>query len=430
MSDVSLAPANSFRFVGRVPGDKSITHRAYLLAMRADGETRIDGALRARDTDATLGLCHALGATVRADGGRIAITGQGRVQEPSAPLDCMNAGTLMRLASGMLAGAGVMAVLSGDESLNARPMGRVVQPLRSLGARIEGRDGGRFAPLVVLPARLAGARVPLPLPSAQVKSSLLLAALDADGETALTDLAQTRDHTERLLPYFGAKLQVGAQEIRLSGGQRLRSPGHLQVPGDSSHAAFLLAAAALAQEGEAEILDVGLNPGRTGFLDALRKMGAEIEVTVLAQDPEPVGTVRLRAAPLHGVTLGEGEIPALIDELPVLAALALCAEGRTEVRGAAELRVKETDRISALRAMANAVGGSFEELPDGFVIDGSGGRLRGGAVESFGDHRIAMAAAVLSLRSRGPVEILGAEAVAVSFPEFFEIFRAAVGGAA
>ncbi len=428
MSDVSLHPRRRFHFAGTVPGDKSITHRAYLLAARAAGETRIEGALRSRDTDATLGVCAALGAGVEEDQGGIVIRGQGRLREPMAPLDCMNAGTLMRLAAGLLSGAGALCVLTGDESLNARPMGRVVAPLRALGARIEGREDGRFAPLVLLPSKLRGARLSLPLPSAQVKSAALLAALDAEGETVLTDLVPTRDHTERLLPHFGARIAAGEGEVRVAGGQELRSPGHLKVPGDASHAAFLLAAAALAQEGYAEISGLGLNPGRIGFFAALREMGVEIELEVQEELPEPVGTVRLRAGRLGGLRLGPQETPALIDELPVLAALALCAEGRTEVRGAAELRIKETDRIKALAAMAAAVGGQLQELPDGFVIEGSGGRLPGGRVESFGDHRIAMAAAILSLRAEQPVEILGAEAAAVSFPEFFEVFAAACAG--
>ncbi|MDA8344009.1 MAG: 3-phosphoshikimate 1-carboxyvinyltransferase [Thermaerobacter sp.] len=427
MSDVSLAPRRQFHFSGTVPGDKSITHRAYLLATRASGETRIEGALRARDTDATLGVCRALGADVRAEGDLVVITGRERLQEPIAPLDCMNAGTLMRLAAGHLAGAGVFCILTGDASLNARPMARISQPLQALGARIEGREGGRYAPLAILPARLRGTRLSLPLPSAQVKSAVLLAALDADGETILEDLVPTRDHTERLLPHFGAQISVGEREIRVLGGQHLRSPGHLRVPGDASHAAFLLAAAALAQQGGVEIRGLGLNPGRTGFLYALRAMGAQIDVLIEEEQPEPAGTVRLRSGRLRGIQLGAEDTPAMIDELPIIAALALCAEGRTEVRGAQELRIKETDRIKALAAMAQAVGGSFEQLPDGFVIEGTGGALRGGTVESFGDHRIAMAAAILSLRAEEPIEILGADAAAVSFPGFFELFAKACG---
>ena len=427
MSGAVLPPRRGFRFSGRVPGDKSITHRAYLLAARASGETRIDGALRARDTDATMGVCAALGAQVRASGDEVVITGRGHLLEPAAPLDCMNAGTLMRLAAGLLAGAGAFCVLSGDESLSERPMARVVEPLRALGARIEGRDGGRLAPLAILPARLHAMRLSLPLPSAQVKSAAILAALDAEGETVLADLVPTRDHTERMLPHFGAEIRVGEGEIRIPGGQQLRSPGRVQVPGDASHAAFLLAAAALAEDGEAEILDLGLNPGRTGFLRALMAMGVDLDVQVESEAPEPVGSVRLRGGRLRGIRLGAEETPALIDELPVLAALALCAEGRTEVRGAQELRVKETDRIQALHAMADAVGGHFEEFSDGFAIEGTGGALRGGAVESFGDHRIAMAAAVLSLRAREPVEVRGADAAAVSFPGFFELFDRASG---
>lgn len=424
MTDIALAPRRRLRFFGSVPGDKSITHRAYLLALRAQGETYIEGALRARDTDATLGVCRALGAQVQADGDRVRILGHARLEEPAMPLDCMNAGTLIRLASGILAGAGIFAVLTGDESLNARPMGRVAQPLRALGARIEGRQSG-CAPLAVLPAKLQGTTIALPLPSAQVKSAVMLAALDAEGDTILTDLVATRDHTERMLPHFGAEITCTPGEIRVPGRQQLRSPGQLRVPGDFSHAAFLLAAAALAEDGEAHISGVGLNPGRSGFLDVLRAMGAQVEVQLTEEAPEPVGDVHLRAGGLRGIRLGAEQTPAMIDELPLVAALALCAEGTTEVRGAQELRIKETDRIKALSALALAVGGSFAELSDGFRIEGTGGSLRGGSVESFGDHRIAMAAAILSLRAREPVEIRGADAAAVSFPGFFEVFAAA-----
>ncbi len=423
-----LEPGGSFRFDGTVPGDKSVTHRAYLLATRATGETTITGALRSRDTDATLGVCQALGADVRHVQGRdtLVLRPPARLQEPSGILDCENAGTLVRLLTGLLAGWGLFAVLSGDASLRGRPMRRVVQPLGLLGARIEGRHGGDLLPLAVLPASLVGREVSLPLPSAQVKSAVLLAALDAKGETVLRDLRPTRDHTERMLRQFGAEVEIREDSIRIHGGQELRSPGQVLVPGDISHAAFLLAAAALVQGGEATVRGIGLNPGRTGMLDVLRRMGLQVEIERKDEAPEPRGDVRLQAGRLTGVEIDGDEVPSLIDELPAIAALALCAEGVTTVRGAAELRVKESDRIAALRRMAEAVGGAFEELEDGFRIQGRE-MLEGGVVESHGDHRIAMAAAILSLRTRQGVAIEGAEAAAVSFPEFFDLFAAATG---
>lgn len=419
-----LPPATGFSFDGRVPGDKSVTHRAYLLATRAAGETRISGALRARDTDATLGLCRDLGATVQAEGDQVFVRPPRRLEEPAAPLDCGNAGTLMRLATGLLAGAGVFAVLTGDDSLRSRPMRRVLEPLRLLGARLEGRSAGALAPIAVLPARLAGREVSLPLPSAQVKSAVLLAALDAEGETLLRDLRPTRDHTERMLRQFGASIAAEGATISVPGRQELRSPGAIAVPGDFSHAAFLLAAAALAEGGEAMVRGVGLNPGRTGMLDVLRRMGAEVEVSVRVAGPEPLGDVRVRQGALRGVEIAGDEVASLIDELPAIAALALCAEGITTVRGAEELRVKESDRIAALHRMADAVGGRFAELPDGFRVEGQG-RLAGGAFDSLGDHRIAMAGAILSLRSAAGVTVMGAEAAAVSYPEFYAVFAGA-----
>ncbi len=419
-----LAPRTCFRFEGTVPGDKSVTHRAYLIATRARGETTITGALRARDTDATLAVCRALGADTEVEGDRVRLRPPARLQEPARPLDCENAGTLVRLLAGLLAGTGIFAVMTGDDSLRSRPMRRVVEPLRQLGARIEGRGQGDLLPLAILPARLEGRSVSLPLPSAQVKSAVLLAALDADGETQLSDLRPTRDHTERMLRQFGAEMELGPDAIRVRGGQPLVSPGHIEVPGDISHAAFLLAAAALSPTGEATVRGVGLNPGRTGLLEVLRRMGAYVELWVQRELPEPSGNVTVRGDGLVGVDISGDEIPALIDELPVIAALALCARGVTTVRGASELRVKETDRIAALRRMAEAVGGLFEELPDGFRIEGQD-HLRGGVVDSLGDHRIAMAGALLSLRCLHGVEVEGADAASVSFPGFFDLFEAA-----
>lgn len=419
-----IPPRRHFHYAGPVPGDKSITHRAYLLSLLARGETEIRGALRSADTDATLRAVVQLGAQARESAGAVAVRGTGgRITEPTAAVDCANAGTLMRLLAGLLAPRGALVVLTGDESLSRRPMGRVVEPLRALGARIHARGGDRLAPIAVLPAEMDGGEISLPLPSAQVKSLVLLAALGARGETRITDLLPTRDHTERMLESFGARLEAAGGTIRLPGRQQLESPGVLEVPGDISHAAFLLAAAALADGGEAEIRGVGLNPGRAGVLAVLERMGLQVEIGRERERPEPVGTVRLRAASLRGVRIRPQEVPGLIDELPVIAALGLVAEGRTEVSGAGELRHKESDRIRALRLLAEAVGGRFEETEDGFRIEGTGGRIRGGTVDSLGDHRIAMAAAILSLRAERPITVLGASASAVSFPDFYPILE-------
>jgi 3-phosphoshikimate 1-carboxyvinyltransferase len=349
--------------------------------------------------------------------------------EPGAVLDAQNSGTTIRLLAGVLAGQPMHAVLSGDASLRARPMLRVVEPLRAMGARIEGRQGGRLAPLSLLAGTgtLRALRYDLPVPSAQVKSALLLAALRADGESSLGGALASRDHTERLLEFLGLPLRREADRLVVTPRPSLPA-FELEVPGDPSSAAFFLAAA-LVSGRELEVTGCGLNPTRLGFVEVLRRMGARVEALAEAQSGgEPVGRLRLEPGRLTGTTVEAGEVPALIDEVPLLAVLGVFARGCTRVRGAGELKHKESDRLQAVRRLLAAVGGSVELADDGFAVEGPQA-LSSGIVDSGGDHRIAMAAAVLASGIPQGVEVRGFEAAAVSFPDFLATYRA-LGGRA
>jgi len=415
------------------PPDKSITHRALLLAAVADGASRVANPLATGDCLSTRACLRALGVSVEEDPGHRAWLVKGRglrgLAEPAEVLDAQNSGTTMRLLCGLLAGQPLHAVLTGDASLRARPMLRVVEPLRAMGARIEGRAGGRLAPLALLAGSgtLRALRYDLPVPSAQVKSALLLAALRADGESSLGGALDSRDHTERLLGFLG--LPPRPEDGRLWIAPPLSLPAfELQVPGDPSSAAFFLAAA-LVSGRELEISGCGLNPTRLGFVRVLAHMGAALQQRPEGQSGgEPVGRLSLRPGDLAGVTVEAGEVPALIDEIPLIAVLGAFARGRTVVRGAGELKHKETDRLQAIGRLLRAVGGRVELADDGFAVEGPQ-PLRGGSVDSGGDHRLAMAGAVLGAGIPGGVEVRGFEAAAVSFPDFLATFRA-LGGAA
>jgi 3-phosphoshikimate 1-carboxyvinyltransferase len=410
-------------FVGEmtVPGDKSITHRALILGALAEGETRVSGWLDAADCRSTWACLQALGVGVRQEGADLVVSGGGpeALSEPPDVLDCGNSGTSMRLLLGLLAGLPGLAVLTGDASLRRRPMDRVAEPLRRLGARIDGRGGGRLAPVVVRGGGLRCASLRTPVASAQVKSAILLAGLQAEGRTEVEEPALSRDHTERMLEGFGARLSRSGLAVALEGGQRLRGCP-VDVPGDISAAAFFLAAAAMVPGSRLTVRGVGVNPTRTGVLDVLEAMGAGVRLDGqrLAAG-EPVADVTVTAEPLHGVRIGGQLIPRLIDELPVLAVAAAVAAGPTEIRDAAELRVKESDRVATIAAGLRRLGASVEELPDGLRIEGSS-RLRGAEVAAAADHRIAMAMAVAGLVADGETVIDGAEAVAISFPGFAE----------
>jgi 3-phosphoshikimate 1-carboxyvinyltransferase len=404
----------------RVPGDKSISHRAALVAGLARGVSELRGFSPAGDCLATLGLLEALGCRVERGSGVVHVLG-GRLEPPAGPTDCVRSGTTMRLGAGTIAAHAFSTTLTGDLQLLRRPMGRVAEPLRSMGARVELAAGDR-PPIRIEGGELHGIRYELPVASAQVKSAILLAGLGADGETTVVESAPSRDHTERLLEWLGAlhRREPGVVSVVRAD---LGAFG-LDVPGDLSSAAPLVAAAALVPGSDIRVEGVGLNPSRTGFLNALARMGARVETSPIGVDgPEPSGELRVRAAPLHAISVEAGEVPNLIDELPLVGVLATQAEGATEVRGAVELRTKESDRIAGLVAGLVALGADAEELPDGFVVRGPV-RLHGGACDALGDHRLAMAFTVAGLVASEPVRVAGMASVGDSFPGFLRALEA------
>jgi 3-phosphoshikimate 1-carboxyvinyltransferase len=414
----TVTPARRIRGRVRVPGDKSISHRYALLAGVAEGPSRLTNYAPGADCRSTLACLRGLGVDVQEEAGAITILGRGfeRWRSPAGPLDAGNSGTTMRMLLGLLAAQRFTAGIVGDASLSRRPMRRVIEPLTRMGARIDAVDG--HAPLTVHGAPLRAIAHETAVPSAQVKSAVLLAGLHADGTTAVTEPAQTRDHTERALDAFGVAVMVEGRTISIAGGQRA-SGRELSVPGDFSSAAFWMVAAAALPGSRVEIENVGLNPTRTGLVDVLRRFGARVEVHPGATAAgEPCGTLIVEADRMGSVEIAPGEVPILIDELPAIAALAAHG-GEVSVRGAGELRVKESDRIAALVAGFRGLGIGADEQPDGFVIHGSAAPA-GGVADARGDHRMAMAFAIAALAARAPSRIEGADAVDVSYPGFFE----------
>jgi 3-phosphoshikimate 1-carboxyvinyltransferase len=414
---LDLGPCGPLRGALRVPGDKSVTHRGLMLLALSEGEGRLYYPLKAGDTLSTARVLRALGAEIEEEGPHFRVRGRGlALKEPEDVLDCGNAGTLMRLVLGILAGQeGLFAVLTGDASLRRRPMARVAEPLRAMGARIDGRQGGGKAPLAVRGGPLRGIRYTLPVPSAQVKSALLLAGLFAEGETEVEEPTPTRDHTERLFRHFGLPLWVAGNRVRTAKTGPFPAKD-LTVPGDFSSAAFFLVAALISPGSEVVVEGVGLNPTRTGLLQVLKAMGADLEWRVLEGEAgEPVGYVRARHSPLKGVAVDEGLIPLMVDEVPILAAAAAWAEGETFIPGLSELRVKESDRVAAIAQNLRALGVEVEEGPDWLRIRGGG--VRRGEVEPFHDHRIAMAFAVAGLPVG--VRVWEPEWAEISYPGFF-----------
>lgn len=398
-----------------VPGDKSISHRAVLLGAIAEGDTHVRGFGRAGDTQASIDAVRALGVEVEdlADDALVVHGGELR----SGAVDCANAGTLMRLLMGIVAGRDGRFELTGDESLSSRPMERVGEPLRRMGARIETTGG--HAPVVVEGSPLQAIDYELPVASAQVKSAILLAGLAAKGETTVVEPAPTRDHTELMLEAGGARVVRRATSVSVQ-ASTLRL-GEVDVPGDFSSAAPLLVAAALVPGSDITVHGVGLNPRRTGLLAVLERMGARVAIFNRHRaGREPVGDVQVQHDQLAATELGADEVPLLVDELPLVALLATHAHGETIVRGAKELRVKESDRIEAVTDLLRATGARVRSRDDGWAVTGVPVRLRGGSVDARGDHRIAMLGAIVGLASREGVDIGGADAVAVSFPGFYD----------
>jgi 3-phosphoshikimate 1-carboxyvinyltransferase len=403
----------------RVPGDKSISHRSVMLGALAEGVTEVSGFLEGEDSLATLRAFRQMGVEIAGpSAGRVTIHGVGLrgLRPPAAPLDLGNSGTSMRLMAGLLAGQGFGCTLIGDASLSSRPMRRVTEPLARMGARIEATERGT-APLHIRPvAALQGIHYDMPVASAQVKSSLLLAGLYADGETCVTEPAPTRDHTERMLAGFGYAVRREGNRACVRGGGRLTACA-IDVPADISSAAFFLVGASIAPGSDLILEHVGLNPTRTGVLAILRQMGADIDVLNERNvGGEPVGDLRVRAAPLRGIRIPEDQVPLAIDEFPALFVAAACAEGETVLTGAEELRVKESDRIQVMADGLVALGVDARPTPDGIVI--RGGAVGSGRIASHGDHRIAMSFAMAALRAGGPIDIDDCANVNTSFPGF------------
>ncbi|MEM9533376.1 MAG: 3-phosphoshikimate 1-carboxyvinyltransferase [Pseudomonadota bacterium] len=403
-----------------VPGDKSVSHRALMLSSLVPARTTVSGLLDAGDVRATGAAMAALGAQIDWPAGdRASVIGPSELTGRAEPLDLGNSGTGMRLLCGLLAGQGVGATLTGDASLRSRPMNRIVNPLRQMGARIETAAEGR-APLAIAGEQpLTGLRYVMPMASAQLKSALLLAGLGATGETSVQEPAPTRDHSESMLAGFGVTLRREPDGwVHLAGPQVLRSPGHIEVPGDFSSAAFFLVAGSIVPESDILLKNVGINPTRRGLLDLLLEMGARIDLVDKRESGgEQVADLRVRSAPLEGIDVGPDRVPLMIDEFPVFFVAAALAKGRTRVTGAEELRVKESDRLAVMAAGLRTLGVDLKESTDGMEIQGSEG-FQGGQVHGRHDHRCAMAFAIAGLRAAGEVRIASVRNVATSFPSF------------
>jgi len=409
-----------------VPGDKSISHRSVLLGALAEGETHVRGFGRSGDTQSTIDAARTLGAEVEdVAEDELIVRGVGLRGLRAGAIDCGNAGTLMRLVMGVLAGQSGSFELTGDESLSGRPMERIAEPLRQMGAVIETTDG--HAPVVIEGSgALHGVSYELPMASAQVKSAVLLAGLNADGPTTVVEPVPTRDHTELMLESAGVRVLRRPKAVTIEPAVSLHL-GEIEVPGDISSAAPFLAAAALVPGSDITIHDVNLNPRRTGFLDVLERMGAHLAIFNRHRaGREPVGDVQIQYTELGAVEVNGEEVPLLVDELPLVALLAVHARGKSVIRGAQELRVKETDRIEAVTDGLRSFGAHITSRPDGWEINGVPTRLKGGRIDARGDHRIAMLGAVAGLASREGVEIVGADTVAISFPGFFQLLESVV----
>ncbi len=418
-----IEPARRFRGRFQLPGDKSISHRAAILGAMAEGRTLILDYSSAADCASTLSCLAALGVPVQREGTTVTITGGlGSWRAPEGVLDAENSGSTIRMLAGALAGRPFRSVLTGDDSLRRRPVERVAVPLREMGATV--LTTNERPPLTIEGRRLHGITCELPVASAQVKTAVLLAGLQAEGETTVVEPSPSRDHTERMLPAFGAAVRRAGLRATVRGGTPLVGT-ELRVPGDASSAAFLVVAALILPESEVRIDGVLLSPTRTAFVDVLKAMGGAVETQLEASDPEPIGSILASSSRLHGTTVDPALVPSLIDEVPALATAAAFAEGTFTLTGAKELRIKESDRIAALVEGLAALGASVQELPDGLVIEG-GRPLTGARVESQGDHRIAMALSVAALGASGASKIEGAACVSVSFPDFYALLEKAV----
>lgn len=429
-----IEPAGRLSGELRVPGDKSISHRALLISAIGEGGCRIEGLSDSLDVAATRSVLASLGVRISSNSQsqveasklstgdfdwQILVEGRGwnGLRPPSGVLDCANSGTTARSLIGVLAGRPFESSLDGDKSLKRRPMLRVVEPLRAMGAIIDGGEDGRYLPLRVRGGELAGIEHRSPVASAQIKNCLMLAGMQASGKTAIEEPAASRDHSERMLEYLGVSIERSPNRVVVK-STNIQNASSLSVPGDLSSAAFLLVGAAILPRSEVTVRDVGLNPGRTGILGVLERFGAEVRIAEVHEVcGEPRGSVTVRAADRRPVTIGGAEIVRTVDELPLVAVLGAYAEGDTVIADAAELRVKESDRIATISQGLRAIGARVETTSEGLVVRGTGG-LRGATVDAAGDHRIAMALTVAALGAEGPTQISGWESVAISYPGF------------
>lgn len=411
----------SLRGTLRIPGDKSISHRAIMFGAMATGRTTVDGFLLGDDCLSTISCFRKLGVDINVHGTKVSVTSKGMAEwnEPLEILDTGNSGTTTRLILGILASTNLHAIVIGDESIARRPMKRVIEPLRKMGAHISGRSGGQYTPLAVQGKALKGIDYQMPVSSAQVKSAILLAGIQAEGTTIVRETEITRDHTERMLRQFGVNVQSDNGIIQIKGGQKLTST-HVDVPGDISSAAFFLVAGAIANTSEITLENVGLNPTRSGIIDVLKQMGATLEIEESTSfGEEPVGTITIRNSSLQGIEVSGHLIPRLIDEIPIIALLATQANGVTVIKDAAELKVKETDRIMAVVTELKKLGAEIEATDDGMIIKGPT-KLSGGQINSYGDHRIGMMGAIASVISSSSIEVNDPSCISVSYPNFFE----------
>jgi 3-phosphoshikimate 1-carboxyvinyltransferase len=426
MASLTITPAGPLKGTISVPGDKSITHRAIILSALAEGDSVISAYCRGEDCLNTMRAFQAMGIQIEERLERLRVRGKGLwgLTEPAQPLDCGNSGTGIRLLAGLLAGQDFFTVLTGDESIRRRPMGRVVKPLRQMGATIAGRKGGELAPLAITGSRLRGLAYASPVASAQVKSSLLLAGLYAEGTTRVSEPRKSRDHTERLFRHFGIPVQENGFSVSIEGRPSVGWTGRpVVVPGDLSAAAFFIVGATLVPGSDVTIASVGINPTRTGILDILTEMGADIQILNRREEAgEPVADIRARAAGLHGIRIGAEQIPQTIDEFPILCVAAALAEGETTITEAGELRVKESDRIATMAVELRKMGAVAEEMENGLIIQGLGskrtGRLQGSTCTSYGDHRVAMSMAIAGLTAEGQTKIQDTACIETSFPGF------------
>ena len=425
MDRIELSKAKNFKGKFTPTPDKSISHRAIIFSSLAKGKSIIKNFLRAEDPLSTMNAFRALGVEITDKNEDIIITGNGiyGLKEPPNVIDCGNSGTTMRMLSGVLAGNPFFSVLTGDESLRTRPMGRVINPLRQMGAEIIARGENRYPPIAIKGKKLQSIKYAMPVASAQVKSAILLAGLYTDGETEVIEPAKSRDHTERILPAFGADIEVEGLRVRIKGGTELKG-ADVHVPGDFSSAAFFIVAALLIRDSDMTIEGVGINPTRTGLISALKGMGAGIEIfNIRNVSGEPIADIHCKGdAELKAIHITKENIPGLIDEFPILCVAATQASGTTIIRGAEELRVKESDRIKSMATELEKMGAEIEEFEDGLSITGKK-ELKGAIIESYRDHRIAMALSIAALIADGSTTINGVSSVNISFPGFFEILK-------